>query len=105
MAIQTNFPTSAYEQELLRIVHTLPVERIFQVLDFARYVQEQAHEDFLHLDDESEEDILADEAQWDQQFAATQDGLKRMADRVRAEIRAGRTQTMKFTKDGGMLPG
>ncbi|PIE34711.1 hypothetical protein CSA56_06985 [candidate division KSB3 bacterium] len=104
MAVQTNRPISSYEQELLRIVHTLPVERLFQILDFARYVQGQANEDFLHLDDESEEDILADEAKWDQQFAATQDGLKNMAERVRAEIRAGRTQSIKFTKDGEMMP-
>ena len=105
MAVQTNIPVSSYEQELLRIVHTLPVERVFQILDFARYVQGQANEDFLHLDDENEEDILADEAQWDQQFAATQDGLERMAERVRAEIQEGRSQSMKFTKDGEMIPG
>ena len=66
MAVQPTIPASSYEQELLRIVHALPVERAFQVLDFARYVQGQANEDVLHLDDESEKDILADEAQWDQ---------------------------------------
>ncbi len=105
MAVKTVAPSSRYEQELLQIVHTLPIERIAQIVDFARYVHLQAEEDFLHLDDESEEDILADEAQWETQFASTQEGLKRMAERVRLEIRAGRSQPMKFTKDGGMLPG
>lgn len=104
MAVQINVPSSVYEQELIQIVHALPVERIAQVLDFARYVESQAREDFISLDDEQEEDILADEARWDAQFAATQDGLKRMAERVRQEIRAGRTQAMKFTKNGGMRP-
>ncbi|MDY0092873.1 MAG: hypothetical protein RBT80_09265 [Candidatus Vecturithrix sp.] len=103
MAVQTNVLTS-YEQELIRIIHTLPVERIAQVVDFARYVETQAREDFISLDDEQEEDILADEARWDAQFSASQDGLTRMADRVRQEIRAGRTQGMKFTKKGGMKP-
>ncbi len=96
---------SSYEQELIQIVHNLPVERIIQIIDFARYIQSQTIEDFINLDDECEEDILADEAQWETQFAATQDGLKRMADRVRVEIQAGRTQSMKFKKNGGLVPG
>lgn len=103
MAVQTNVLAS-YEQELIRIIHTLPVERIAQVVDFARYVESQAREDFISLDDELEDDILADEARWDAQFAASQDGLKCMADRVRQEIRAGQTKGMKFTKNGGMKP-
>lgn len=103
MAVQTNVLTS-YEQELIRIIHTLPVERIAQVIDFARYIESQTHEDFISLDNEQEEDILADEARWDEQFATTQDGLKRMAEHVRQEIRAGRTKAMKFTKSGGMKP-
>ena len=98
-------PNTSYEQELLHIIHTLPVERIAQIVDFARYIQSQTTEDFIRVDDESEEDILADEAQWDAQFAATQDGLKRMAESVRSEIQAGRAQSMKFKKNGEMLPG
>jgi len=97
MAMQTD----VYEQALISIVRTLPVERIVQILDFARYIQSQTIEDFGFLDDdETEEEILADEARWDAQFAATQDGLKKMADKVRADIRAGRTRPMVFTKDG-----
>ena len=96
---------SSYEQELLRIVRHLPVERLAQLVDFARYIQAQTREDFVHLEDESEEDILADERLWETQFAATQDGLKRMAERVRGEIQTGRTQGMKFKKNGSMMPG
>lgn len=104
MAVSAIKSTSAYEQELLHIVHNLPVERMAQIIDFARYIRTQANDDFLSLDDESEEDILADEALWDAQFAATQDGLSRMAERVRAEIQAGRTQKIKFSKHGEMTP-
>ena len=96
---------SASEQALLRIVRTLPIERIVQILDYARYIESQAVEDFgiLH-DDETKEEIIADEARWDQQFAATQDGLK-MAEKVREDIRAGRTSKMVFKKDGRIAPG
>jgi len=50
--------------------------------------------------EETEAEILADEARWDKQFAATQDGLKQMAAEVRAEIQAGRTLPMIFTSAG-----
>lgn len=86
--METGSQASVYEQALISIVRSLPVERIVQILDYARYVQSQTIEDFGFLDDdETEEEILADEARWDAQFAATQDGLKKMADEVRAEIR------------------
>ncbi len=106
METQTALQQSAYEQTLINILRTLPVERVAQILDYARYIQSQTSEDFRFLDeDETEEEILADEARWDAQFAATQDGLKKMAEKVRADIRAGRTLPMVFTKDGGIAPG
>ena len=104
MAKQAPLQPSAHEQSLIDIVRTLPIERVIQVLDYARYIQSQAIEDFRFLDeDETEEEILADEAHWEAQFAATQDGLNKMAEQVRAEIRAGRTTPMVF-KDEGLAP-
>ena len=101
MGMQTALQPSIYEQALISIVRTLPVERLVQILDYARYIQSQTVEDFGFLDDgETEEEILADEALWDAQFAATQDGLEKMADKVRADIQAGLTTPMIFTKDG-----
>jgi hypothetical protein len=95
--------SSAYEQTLVSILRTLPIERVAQVLDYARYVQSQAKEDHLILDeDETEEEILADEALWDAQFTATQAGLGQMAEKVRTDIRAGKSRPMVFTKDGGI---
>ena len=105
METQTTIQSSAYEQTLIGIVRTLPIERVLQILDYARYIQSQVMEDFSLLDrDETEEDILADEARWDAQFAATQEGLKKMADKVRAEIGAGRTMAMVFTPEGRLAP-
>jgi len=105
MAKRATIQPSAPERVLIDIVHTLPLERVIQILDYARYIQSQAIEDFAFLGgDESEEEILADEVHWEAQFAATQDGLNKMAEKVRAEIRAGRTMPMVF-KNGGLAPG
>lgn len=94
-----------YEQTLINILRTLPIERMAQVLDYARYIQAQAHEDFSLLDEnETEEEILADEAHWDAHFAATQDGLSKMAEKVRAEIKAGQSRPMVFTPNGEIAP-
>ncbi len=98
MGTQTTTQPSVYERALVSIVRTLPVERIVQGLDYARYIKSQTTEDFGFLDDdETAEEILADEARWDEQFAATQDGLAKMADKVRADIRAERTMATPFT--------
>ncbi len=106
MEMKTTIEPSAYEQALFRIVRALPIERVVQILDYARYIELQAVEDFEMLhDDETKSEIIADEAQWDEQFAATQDGLKKMADKVREDIRAGRTPKMVFKKDGRIAPG
>jgi len=101
--METTLPLSSYEEILMGIVRSLPAERVVQILDYARYIQSQT--DGLLNEDETEEEIRADEAHWNSQFAATQDGLKKMADKVRAEIRAGRTMPMVFSKEGKMVSG
>ena len=105
MKTETVEQPSAYEQTLVNIVRALPVERVVQILDYARYIQLQVQADFALDDTATEEAILADEARWDAQFAETQDALAKMADHVRAEIRAERTQPMVFTQDGRIAPG
>jgi hypothetical protein len=102
--IETEPTLTKDEQTLVTILRTLPVERIAQVLDYARYIQFRAFDDIDLLDDETEEEILADEALWDAQFAATQDKMEALAEKLRAEIRAGRTQDMVFTDDGELAP-
>jgi hypothetical protein len=39
-------------------------------------------------------DELADEQQWDEAFARSQDKLAKMAEKVREDIKAGRVKTM-----------
>lgn len=105
MTVQTLSEESTYEQTLLSIVRTLPTERLRQVVQFARFLQVQTLDEFALVEEESPEDIAADEALWDAQFAATQDGLAKMAEKVRAEIRAGKSKPMIFTPDGRIESG
>ncbi len=97
-------PTT-YEKRLLRIIRSLPVERTLQILDFARYIQEQTQEDFNFLEeDASLDEILADEKEWDEQFARSETAFSKMAEKVRGEIKAGNTKKMVFTADGEIKP-
>ncbi len=106
MEKQITAQPSTYEEALISIVRGMPMKRVRQILDYARYIQSQTGKDFSFLnDDENEEDICSDEKRWDAQFAGSQDGLIKMADKVRADIRAGRTKSMVFTKDGRIAPG
>lgn len=84
---------------------TLPADRILQVLQFARFLQVQTLDEFALDEEESPDAIAADEAHWDAQFASTQDGLAKMAEKVKAEIRAGKSTPMVFTADGRIKPG
>ncbi|MBF0113399.1 MAG: hypothetical protein HQK74_11815 [Desulfamplus sp.] len=96
---------SIYEQELLNITKKMPVDRIVQLIDFARYIQTQSTLASNTLEQETEEAITEDESKWDAQFKATQDGLKKMADKVKREIKAGLARPMIFTKDGRIAKG
>lgn len=54
---------------------------------------------------DSQDAILADEARWDAQFAASKDKLRCLAATARAEIRAGNSYEMVFTDDGKIVRG
>lgn len=105
MTVQTLSDESTYEQTLLSIARTLPAERLRQVVQFARFLQVQTLDEFALVEEETPEEIAADEALWDAQFAATQDGMAKMAEKVRAEISAGKSTPMIFTTDGRIVPG
>lgn len=105
MTTQPVADASIYEQTLLSIIRTLPLEQVIQILTYARYVQTQTLDDFALVDEETSEAVAADEARWDAQLAATQAGLQQMAANVRAEIQAGKTKPMVFTRDGRIAAG
>jgi mycothiol synthase len=61
--------------------------------------------EILPNDEESPEEIVADEALWDAQFTASQEGMKKMAEKALAEVEAGKSTPMVFTADGRIIPG
>lgn len=91
--MRTTYDLAAYEKLILTIIHTLPIERVAQLADFARYLQGQT--DAINLFDETDEEIEADEAIWDAQFASSEKLFSHMAAKVRADIAAG-PQTGQF---------
>ena len=98
--------TIEHEETLLDILHTLPTERVEQVVDFARFLQWQEidQSNILH-EDETEEEVQADIKRWDATFAASQGKLRKLANEAREDIKAGRTMGMVFTDDGKIVPG
>ncbi len=103
---QSTVRTADYEQALINIVQSLPSERVEQIVDFARFIQflELAERGILH-EDETEEEIRADNERWEATFSASRDKLRALAREAREEIQAGRTMAMTFTDDGEIAPG
>lgn len=99
-------PTKTITREqVIDLVMTLPTDRLISVYDFARFVQSHPLEPTPTADifGETEDEIRADEEQWDQQFAASRDGLRTIAREAAAEFRAGRTKPLEFTPEGRLV--
>lgn len=87
-------------QQVIDLVMALPPNRLISVYDFARFVQSHPLEDIFG---ETEDEIRADEEQWEQQFSASRDGLRAIAREAAAEYRAGKTKSMEFTSEGSLV--
>ena len=95
-----------YERDLISILQELPLKQIEQLVNFARFLQSQLRTDKF-VDEESIEEIEADNARWDEILAtdASQSLLSMMASEARAEHRAGKTKPMAFRANGQIIPG
>lgn len=90
--MQTLTPPIDYTQLIVALVRNLPADRAKQLYDFARFLLAESRSPTLA---ETEEEIAADEALWDAQFAATDDDkLAALVASVEAEIKAGKTLPM-----------
>ena len=87
--------TTVYEQTLVSIARTLPPERMTELVDFARF-----------LEAESEEEIEASQAHWDELLAKPEAKrkLRDMAREALDDYRAGQATDMKVTEDGRLEP-
>lgn len=99
LAMTTN--TISY-QEVVDVVMALPEDRLVSVYDFARFIQSRPAA-LMPVDDifgQTEDEIRADEEQWQREFAASREQLRAMAREAAAEYRAGQSEPMAFTADG-----
>jgi len=96
-------PTSApTHQQVVDLVMTLPSDRLASLYDFTLFLKSHPLRPAPAADSgaETEEEMRADEAQWDQQFEASREGLRAMAREAAAEFRAGGATPLEFTPGG-----
>jgi hypothetical protein len=84
-----------YEDKLVGIVRRLPLERVIQLVDFARF-----------LEVESEEEIAASEASWDPLLSQPEakQKLHEMAHEALEAYHAGETTDIEVAEDGRLAP-
>ena len=72
------------EKKLITIIRTLPPSAVEQVLDFALFIQARQAVVDAGIDvRETEAEILADDARWDAQFAASREKLQGLGRKAR----------------------
>ena len=98
METERTFRTDEYEDRLVDIVRRLPPERVLQLVDFARFLEEQIVE--------SEEEIRANQEKWDELLARPEAKrvMREMAREAVEDYHAGRTTDIKITSDGRPAP-
>lgn len=88
------------DHQLLTIARSLPPSRAAQLVDFARFLEAQSLAESMEWQDESVDEIEADNARWDALLATdeSQALLERLADEALVELHAGKTRPMVFTR-------
>ncbi len=92
--------SSAYARAIAALVTDMAVEQAAEVYDFARFLQAKAEtpearatdlDDWLY---DSEEELQAEDAQWETAYQLRRGEITALADAARAEILAGATESM-----------
>ena len=93
-------PPIDYTRAIAELVDKMPVERAAQVYDFACFLQSQSAriepggqdgDDWLN---DTEEQMRAEDALWDEAYARHHNEFAALAEAARAEIRTNMTQPM-----------
>lgn len=92
-------------EELLQIVRNLPVARVEEVLDFARFLEWRSRNEQSVSDEELQDASDAENEAWDTLFAneRSQQLLSRLALQALAEDEAGATTELLFDADGNLI--
>ena len=109
MSVQTSPRLDSPEKTVIRILRGLPAEQADQLMNFALFLEAQALRKptgaNLLDEEETEGDISASEARWDELFARpeSQAMMNKMALEALAEDEAGRALEMRFDKGGNLV--
>jgi len=109
MTAQKTNGTVQYAEEVAKIVSGLQLREAVEVYDFALFLQAKS-EGLLPIVDEtdddwlndSEEDMLAEDALWDEMFARNPAVFALLDEETKSEIELGITQPM-FDADGELI--
>ncbi len=96
-----------YEQTIISIMQGLPYDRILQLIDFAKFLENQSAVNKADEEKaETGENIRAKEEKWNKLFADTEAKLmmREMANEALEDYRAGKTTEMTITRDGRLEP-
>jgi hypothetical protein len=93
-----------YEQTLIKIARGLPPNRVEQLVDFALFLEAQLLSDELLMEEDPAE-VEAENAHWDELLATeeSQAWLEKMAEKARADYRAGKSTPMTFDDEGRLV--
>lgn len=102
---KTDIQVETAERTLTEIAQNLPLNRLAQLIEFARFLKTQALVDELAENGE-EVDIEAENEKWDTLLATekAQEVLDKLADEALEEYRAGQTSPIHFTDKGHLVP-
>ena len=85
-------------QQVIELVKALPKERLQSLYDFTVFLNQYplTLTPDTDLFGQSAAEIEADEEHWQEQFAASREGLRAMAREAKADYEAGRVTPMEF---------
>ena len=89
-------------EQVIELVKMMPAERLGSLYDFALFLQSRPifPPRFVDVFGASVEEIVADEALWDEQFGASADKLLLLAEEAVEEYRTGQTSPVEFDEKG-----
>jgi len=98
MEIQSTIQPSAYEQTIISIVRTLPVERVLQIVEFTRFHEWQ--------ETNSAQSRETGDEKWERLFGTPESErlLAELAREALSDYSAGHTTEITISKNGLLIP-
>jgi len=96
--------TLVYEKTIISIMRDLSTDRVSQLVDFAKFLQNQSTVN--KLDEKAKEKIRTGEEKWNKLFAdpEAKQMMREMANEAIEDYRTGKTTEIAITEDGKLEP-